>query len=276
MCSMSKRRRNDCRQRSTSASVASVLDHHSRTGSASPPLGRILRSALPGGDQAFDYHADPGGGRGGDVLARPEPYRVQDHGPRAATGLQCGDDRVGPARHHPVHTLAPPVGTAEGPARAGVRIRPQPRRDVDREHDPPVRGPRQRQPNQRVPQPGGVDPALVDRTVQRSVPTTVLRREREPDQCLHRPVGAQHRIGQLEQRITATGQAAMELVPELRQLPERLNPFRPVRRTRQHGLRPDPSCAPRSKHRIRRGPPTPQPNVENLDTGPPGCCRDAH
>jgi hypothetical protein len=40
VCSMSKRRRNACQQRSTSASEASVFDHHSHTGFGSPPLGR--------------------------------------------------------------------------------------------------------------------------------------------------------------------------------------------------------------------------------------------
>jgi hypothetical protein len=36
---MSKRRRKDCQQRSTSASVAPVPDHHSQTGLLTPPLG---------------------------------------------------------------------------------------------------------------------------------------------------------------------------------------------------------------------------------------------
>ncbi|KPC79684.1 hypothetical protein ADK82_24525 [Streptomyces sp. NRRL S-4] len=40
VCSMSKRRRNACRSRSTVVSVASVLDHHSQTGFGVAPLGR--------------------------------------------------------------------------------------------------------------------------------------------------------------------------------------------------------------------------------------------
>ncbi len=39
VCSTSKRRRNDCRPRSTSAGAAPVRDHHSRTGWFTPPLG---------------------------------------------------------------------------------------------------------------------------------------------------------------------------------------------------------------------------------------------
>lgn len=39
VCSMSKRRRKDCQQRSKSASVASARDHRSQTGLLTPPLG---------------------------------------------------------------------------------------------------------------------------------------------------------------------------------------------------------------------------------------------
>jgi hypothetical protein len=37
----------------------------------------------------------------------------------------------------------------------------------------------------------------------------------------HRAIRAQHRVGQLEQRIRPRGQAPVELLPESRQLPER-------------------------------------------------------
>ncbi len=40
VCSMSKRRRQDCQRRSASASVAPVPDHHSQTGLGVAPLGR--------------------------------------------------------------------------------------------------------------------------------------------------------------------------------------------------------------------------------------------
>jgi hypothetical protein len=38
----------------------------------------------------------------------------------------------------------------------------------------------------------------------------------------HRPVAAQHRIAQLEQGIGPRGQAAVKLLPETGQLPERI------------------------------------------------------
>ena len=40
VCSMSKRRRNACQQRSMSAASRSIAEHHSHTGLAWPPLGR--------------------------------------------------------------------------------------------------------------------------------------------------------------------------------------------------------------------------------------------
>lgn len=39
VCSRSKRRRNDCQQRSMSLPMAPVLDHQSQTGLFTPPLG---------------------------------------------------------------------------------------------------------------------------------------------------------------------------------------------------------------------------------------------
>jgi len=53
------------------------------------------------------------------------------------------------------------------------------------------------------------------------MPAAVLRRQRQLSQARDRPVGAQHRLGQLEQRIAPRGQAPVELLPEPGQLPER-------------------------------------------------------
>ena len=46
---------------------------------------------------------------------------------------------------------------------------------------------------------------------------SVLGREHQINQCSDRPVGAQHRIGQLEQHIRPGGQAALQLIPKPRQ-----------------------------------------------------------
>jgi len=53
------------------------------------------------------------------------------------------------------------------------------------------------------------------------MPTPVLGRQRQPDQQPDRAVGAQHRLGQLEQRIRPRGEAVVELLAKSRQLPER-------------------------------------------------------
>jgi hypothetical protein len=42
----------------------------------------------------------------------------------------------------------------------------------------------------------------------------MLGRQRQIHQCLHRPVGTQQRLDQLEQRISPRGQATMEISPE--------------------------------------------------------------
>jgi hypothetical protein len=53
------------------------------------------------------------------------------------------------------------------------------------------------------------------------VTTPVLGRQRRPGQAPDRPIGAQHRIGQLEQRIRLRGQAPVELSSESGQLAQR-------------------------------------------------------
>jgi hypothetical protein len=92
---------------------------------------------------------------------------------------------------------------AEQPARAGGRTRPQPVAHINRQHQPLVGRPRQRKPSQR-----------------------------QPGQRLHRAVRAQHRIGQLEQLITARCQTGMKLQPEPRQPGQQ--------RAQQHKIRKTP------------------------------------
>jgi hypothetical protein len=45
------------------------------------------------------------------------------------------------------------------------------------------------------------------------VPATVFGHQRQPGQRPHRPIRAQHRIGQLEQRVRPPVQALVEVVP---------------------------------------------------------------
>ena len=136
---------------------------------------RVTVVVLPGRAQPPDQPADLGGGHVGQVCVRADPHRVEHRGPRRAPGLQRGDDRVGPAGDHLRPTPTTAVGVAEQPLRAGRGVRAQPRTHVHSEHDPPVPGAGQRQPGQRAAQPGHLDPAVVERVVQRAVPAAVLR-----------------------------------------------------------------------------------------------------
>jgi hypothetical protein len=55
---------------------------------------------------------------------------------------------------------------------------------------------------------------VAQRVIHRAVPAAVLAHQRQLDQRTDRPVGAQHRVGQLEQRIRPRGQCPVELLPE--------------------------------------------------------------
>jgi hypothetical protein len=55
---------------------------------------------------------------------------------------------------------------------------------------------------------------MTQRVVHRAVPAAMLGHQRQIHQRTDRPIGAQHRIGQLEQRIRPRGQRRVELLPE--------------------------------------------------------------
>src|ERR1022692_1212686 len=89
-----------------------------------------------------------------------------------------------------------------------------------------------------------LDPAVVPRVIQRAVPAPVLRCQRQADQGPHRPVGEQHRVRQVEQRIRPRGEATVKLPPERRQpvprpvvFPLRLDPALQPPHTARHGHR---------------------------------------
>jgi hypothetical protein len=99
---------------------------------------RVTVAPVPCSDDPVDNFAELGGGHRSGVVGRAQPHRVQQRGPGCAPGLQGSDEGVGPARDELRVALGPPVDMTEQPLRAGRRIGPQPRRDIDRQHDPPI------------------------------------------------------------------------------------------------------------------------------------------
>jgi hypothetical protein len=128
------------------------------------------------------------------------------------------------------------VGGAERAVRHGPGVQPQPRRDVHSQ-DPPTTGrPGQGHPGQRPPQPGDIEPAAVQAGVVGTVTPAVLGRQGEADKRPHLSVGAQHRVGQLEQRVGAGGQAVVEVGSEPGQHGQGLDPDNSVQQTHPRGL----------------------------------------
>jgi hypothetical protein len=107
------------------------------------------------------------------------------------------------------------VDVAEQAVRASRRVRTQPRRDIDRQYQAPVGGLRLRQHGQCLTQPVRIDAALVERVVQRAVPTPVLGQQRQIDRRGHRAVLTEHRVAELEQRVSAPGQTSVEVLPKV-------------------------------------------------------------
>jgi hypothetical protein len=175
---------------------------------------QISGAPLAGRSKAVDDLAQLGGGHRGGVLSGADPHDVEERGPRASAGFEGGDERVRPARDH--LRSAPPaaVDMAEQPLRAGRGVRPQPRRHIHRQHDPPAARARQRERGQTAAEPVRLDPAVAERVVHRAVPAAILGHQGQLDQRTNRAIGAQHGVRELEQRVRPRGQRAVELRPE--------------------------------------------------------------
>jgi hypothetical protein len=205
---------------------------------------RVAGAPVPGGGQRGDDLADLGGGDLRFIVIGAEPDRIQHRRPAGPAGFQRGGEGVRPARDHLRVALAAPVHVAEHPLRAGDRARPQPVAHIGCQPDPPVRPGRQGQRRQRPAQPREIDPAGLNRVIGRAVPAAVLRLQRQRRQRPHRPICAQHRIGQSGQRIGPRHQAPEELAAEGRQhatglisARRALHPRLEPRPTERHGHR---------------------------------------
>jgi hypothetical protein len=101
-----------------------------------------------------------------------------------------------------------------------MRVRAQPAGDVHGQDQAPISGPWQRRRGQRGAQPLDVKAATAQRGIQRAMTPTMLTDQRQLHLRPHRPIGAQHRVGQLKHRVSACAQTVVELLPERRQLPD--------------------------------------------------------
>jgi hypothetical protein len=97
-------------------------------------------------------------------------------------------------------------------------------------------GPGQPQPGQSPPHLFHLDVTAVETVVHAAVATPVLRRQDAIDQGPHRTVGAQQRIGDLEQDIPAVAQGIKEVGPEPRQHAQGLDAARNLAHNHPHGL----------------------------------------
>lgn len=185
--------------------VASIADNHDR---------RVPDLPLASGDEPFNDPSELGGGDRGRVVCRAEPDRVQDRGPGRGARLQRGHERVGPVGDELRGGLRPAVDMAEQALCRARCIRAKPRRHVDCQDQASAVETRQRQAGQHRPQPTGVDPAVVQAAVHRSVPTPMLGQQCQVHRGLHRAVRAQHRVRQFEQLIAPGGKTLVELAPE--------------------------------------------------------------
>ncbi len=167
-------------------------------------------------DQVGHDAADLGRGDLGDVVVGAEADRVQQLAPGGAAGLQGGDERVRPAGDELVTgATRASVDVAEQPVGAARGVRTQPVGHVDREDEPVVGGLGLRQHRQRTAQPGRVDTAAVQGVIEGAVTAAVFGQQRQIDRRGHRPVLAEQRVRDLEQGVTAPGQARVQVFPEV-------------------------------------------------------------
>ncbi|WP_239406225.1 hypothetical protein [Frankia sp. Cj3] len=83
---------------------------------------------------------------------------------------------------------------------------------------------------------------MVESLVHTAVAAAVLGDQTQLSQADDRPLGAQQRVGELEQRVAVAGQAAMELRAERGESGHRLDTGASIRHTRLHGPGFDHEC----------------------------------
>ena len=173
-------------------------------------------------------HAPPcAAGRPGRAAGRRSPPSGRRPGPggphRAARssdvrpGSSAATNEYGQPRDELGLAPAAAMDVAEQPLRAGRGVRDA----ATGRHRRPARSARRRPAaaaaRQRPAQPPDLDPPVVEPVIHRAVPAAVLGHQRQIHQRAHRAISAQHRIGQLEQRIRPRGATTGRTPPGTRQ-----------------------------------------------------------
>ena len=166
-----------------------------------------------------------------------EPARVQRPGPGVPVPAELADLLVPPARHDRLARTVPRGMVVIPPLRRGFRIIPRPARAIHRESRRPAGRPVS---GQQVPQPPRIDTAAGQRGVRAAMPAAQHRLQRQPRETGHRPARAQHRVGELGQRIRPRPQAPVPPAAEPSQPTPGcplLRGRRPPRHTENHSHR---------------------------------------
>jgi len=182
---------------------------------------RVVVLPVPRADDPRDDVAELGRGDLGGIIGGPGADRVQRQRPRRPAGSQRGNPGVRPARDQLRVALPPRVAVAEQPLRAGLRIRPQPVRDIGCQPDPAVVPGRERDRVYRAAQPGEHDTAAVQRVVDAAVAAAALRLQGQLREHQHPLLPARQRVRHVEQRVPAHPEGQVQLVPEPGQPPGR-------------------------------------------------------
>ena len=202
------------------------IQHHQRR--------RVSRPLPAGGGQVAEQIGNLRDGGIDMVLSRAQPPGLDRIHPRGGPPPHAHQHAQRPARQVPVPASTPHLHHHQ--LIGEHRVRAGQRRHVDPEHQRITLSRRRHRCHLQPPQPPGIYLAPCQGVIHRSVPAAELRLQRQLRRRAHRPLRAQHRVAQLEQRVRPRGEALMQLTAEPRQAGKLLDATRILRQTVHHGL----------------------------------------
>ena len=183
--------------------VAGVEHHQRRHRARSQAPGRVQVC-----QQSFSLREE----HGRVITARCDPARIERIHPRTRAPRQAHQDADRPTGQQPV-----PARSAHLHHREAIdipRVRTRQRAHIDPEHQRLTRPGRGQRPHQHPTQPVRIHPTRGQRVVHHRMPAPELRLQRQLHRGKNRPRRAQHRVTQLEQRITTPREAPVDPGPQ--------------------------------------------------------------